>query len=536
MNKPLVGVVVGSRSDFSLMQRALEQLRVMGIPYKFEVASPFKTPDRLAKFAQEAGDQGMEVIICAAGGSGSIAGMLAAYTTLPIIGVPIDSTQFRGEDSLMGMTQVPPGTPVATVGINNVENAAILAAQILALKYPRFREVLAYARQSARQRIERTYLELRESHPDLCDPIQTTATKVMSPGGDTDTDPAGSEAETPEGPVTKKIPPGSILVHNTSQRSAFAGTAGQLVETPIPQEPGTVTEDGELDEDLRRLSSARREDSPSPPPPADEDLNPISPSPSSHDTQDQDAMETVSSASLAQLMAEASSFDHNDNKTPAPNEIETKVFELDPTTPSEDVLDHAMMVLLEGGIVAFPTDTVYGLAVDATNPEAVRLLYQAKDQNPQHKSLSVLIHTPDQLDSLVKEVPPSIEKVIETFWPGGLTILFAKNSEVLQTVSDSPSIAIRIPDSPIPLQLMELIQRPLAVINASMNDSPAAIEADQVLRRFKKKIHCVLDAGTCSNGQASTVLSILTDPYEVLREGSVPTPELRKILADKLQG
>mgnify|MGYP005859670249 CR=1 FL=1 len=132
MQRPLVGVIVGSRSDFNVMRRGLETLRVMGIPYVFEVASPHRNPDRVARFASTAGERGLEVLIAGAGGNGQLPGTLACYTTLPVIGVPVDATPMRGEDALLGIVQMPPGTPVATVGINQAENAAILAVQMRA--------------------------------------------------------------------------------------------------------------------------------------------------------------------------------------------------------------------------------------------------------------------------------------------------------------------------------------------------------------------------------------------------------------------
>ena len=132
-SKPLVGVILASRSDFNVMRRGLETLRVMGVPYVFDIASPHRMPDKVAKFASSAGENGIEVLIAAAGGNGQLPGIVACHTSLPVIGVPIDATPMRGEDALLGISQMPPGTPVATVGINSSENAAILATQILAL-------------------------------------------------------------------------------------------------------------------------------------------------------------------------------------------------------------------------------------------------------------------------------------------------------------------------------------------------------------------------------------------------------------------
>ena len=108
MQRPLVGVVVANRSDFNMMRRGLETLRIMGVPYLFEVISPHRSPEKLAEFARSAGERGIEVLITAEGGAALLAARLAANTTLPIIGVPIDASPLRGQDSLFSMVMVPP--------------------------------------------------------------------------------------------------------------------------------------------------------------------------------------------------------------------------------------------------------------------------------------------------------------------------------------------------------------------------------------------------------------------------------------------
>ncbi len=539
MPKALVGVIVGTRADFNIMRRGLESLRVMGVPYRFELSSPHKSPDQLAQLAQSFGEDGVEILICAAGGSAQVASFLANYTTLPIIAVPIDSSPLRGQDALYSMVQQPPGTPVATVGVNSGENAAILATEILALKYPRYRTVLSHARGNLAQRLESSQKELLSVYPELVDPVKTIGHRADPTPGDEDTDPGiETEGETPEPGEHKRerIRPGAILVRQeegAAERSA--SKAGQLVQTPIPQEPGTITDDPEWREDGEVASGDAAPDaSDFPPPPLDDDLSPLElESFPSFNELSPDTRNTPPDP----LALEEKEREQEREGTSRPNgkTIETKVFSLDRSAPDEDVLTHAMMVLLEGGIVAFPTDTVYGLAVDATSPEAVELLYHVKGHNPQHKSLSVLIHKQEMLDELVKEVPPPVEPVLGKYWPGGLTVLFPKHPSVLSSVSEAPSIAIRIPNDSVALGLMEMVGRPLAVINAALRDAAPAVSADEVLDRFLGKIDCVLDAGPCQNQTASTVLSVLTDPFEILRDGAIPPRDLQKLLGEKLK-
>ena len=137
-DKPLVALVMGSTSDMDVMQGCEEMLEEFGIPYEVRITSAHRTPDQTREFAEQAEDRGIEAIIAGAGWAAHLAGVIAAHTTLPVIGVPIDSSPLHGMDALLSTVQMPPGVPVATVAIGKggAKNAAILAAQILALKHP----------------------------------------------------------------------------------------------------------------------------------------------------------------------------------------------------------------------------------------------------------------------------------------------------------------------------------------------------------------------------------------------------------------
>jgi 5-(carboxyamino)imidazole ribonucleotide mutase len=138
MNKklvPKVGVIVGSKSDLPTIKKVEQQLRDFGINYELTIASAHRTPEKVKKFAQEA-EKKYDLIIAAAGMAAALPGVVAAHTILPVIGLPIHSPALSGHDALFSIVQMPPGVPVATVAIDGAKNAAILAAQILALKYP----------------------------------------------------------------------------------------------------------------------------------------------------------------------------------------------------------------------------------------------------------------------------------------------------------------------------------------------------------------------------------------------------------------
>ncbi|MEO7230233.1 MAG: 5-(carboxyamino)imidazole ribonucleotide mutase [Candidatus Limnocylindrales bacterium] len=139
---PIVGVVGGSRSDFPTLEKATSLLEMLDVPCELRVVSAHRSPDHLFRYAEGAAARGIRVLIAGAGGAAHLPGMLAAKTTLPVIGVPIPSQHLGGLDSLLSIVQMPRGIPVATVAIGNAENAAVLAVQILALSDPELAERL----------------------------------------------------------------------------------------------------------------------------------------------------------------------------------------------------------------------------------------------------------------------------------------------------------------------------------------------------------------------------------------------------------
>jgi 5-(carboxyamino)imidazole ribonucleotide mutase len=138
----LVGVVIGSKSDEEAIKPALDMLRELDVMYEFSVISAHRTPQKARDYAAEAASRGIEVIIAGAGKAAHLPGVLASWTTLPIIGVPLVSGDLAGLDALLSIVQMPSGVPVATMSIGGAKNAAIFAAQILALKYETIKKAL----------------------------------------------------------------------------------------------------------------------------------------------------------------------------------------------------------------------------------------------------------------------------------------------------------------------------------------------------------------------------------------------------------
>ena len=156
--KPRVGVIMGSDSDLPVMKEAAEILDQFGVEYELTVVSAHRTPDRLYNYAETAEEKGLDVIIAGAGGAAHLPGMVAAVTTVPVIGVPVKTSKLSGLDSLYSIVQMPPGVPVATVAINGAKNAALLAVQILA----RSDEELNHKQKKYRKEMKADVLETAE--------------------------------------------------------------------------------------------------------------------------------------------------------------------------------------------------------------------------------------------------------------------------------------------------------------------------------------------------------------------------------------
>ncbi|WP_234508285.1 MULTISPECIES: 5-(carboxyamino)imidazole ribonucleotide mutase [Thermus] len=141
---PLVGLIMGSRSDWETLRHAAETLDALGVPYEVRVVSAHRTPDLMAAYAKSAEERGIQVIIAGAGGAAHLPGMTAAHTPLPVLGVPVESQALKGLDSLLSIVQMPAGVPVGTLAIGKAGavNAALLAASIIGLKHPEVMERL----------------------------------------------------------------------------------------------------------------------------------------------------------------------------------------------------------------------------------------------------------------------------------------------------------------------------------------------------------------------------------------------------------
>ena len=164
---PIVSIIMGSTSDLPVMEKAAQLLNDMQMPFEMNALSAHRTPQEVEEFARNAQGRGIKVIIAAAGMAAALPGVIAANTTLPVIGVPVKGSVLDGVDALYSIIQMPPGIPVATVAINGAMNAAILAIQMLALGNPELAQKLAAYKESLKQKIVKANQELKEVHYDF---------------------------------------------------------------------------------------------------------------------------------------------------------------------------------------------------------------------------------------------------------------------------------------------------------------------------------------------------------------------------------
>lgn len=155
-------VIIGSDSDFEVMKKCMDTLYGFGVSFELSVISAHRTPGRLTDYIKSLNKKEIEVIIAAAGKAAHLAGVIAAQTCIPVIGVPVKSSTLDGMDSLLSMVQMPPGIPVAVVAINGSENAALLAVQILSLRYPKLKERLLQHREIMKAQVEEKNKKIKE--------------------------------------------------------------------------------------------------------------------------------------------------------------------------------------------------------------------------------------------------------------------------------------------------------------------------------------------------------------------------------------
>ncbi|HHW03912.1 MAG TPA: threonylcarbamoyl-AMP synthase [Thermoanaerobacterales bacterium] len=210
--------------------------------------------------------------------------------------------------------------------------------------------------------------------------------------------------------------------------------------------------------------------------------------------------------------------------------LKTRMVAIDKDNPKPQLIDVAAKIIRAGGLVAFPTETVYGLGGNAMDEEAAAKIYAAKGR-PQDNPLIVHIHHIKELEDIAEEVPPGADRLMKIFWPGPLTILFRKKPEVPSgTTAGLDTVAVRMPDHRIALELIKSAGVPIAAPSANISGRPSPTCARDVLEDLDGRIDMILDGGTCPVGVESTVLDLSGPVPLILRPGGLPKEELEKVL------
>jgi L-threonylcarbamoyladenylate synthase len=195
-------------------------------------------------------------------------------------------------------------------------------------------------------------------------------------------------------------------------------------------------------------------------------------------------------------------------------------------------MSHAGALLRRGEVVAFPTDTVYGVGAHALQTEAVARLYAVKGR-PFSKAIPVLIARVEDVQRVARAIPPAAWPLAERFWPGGLTIVLPRSEQLPDLLTaGGDTVAIRYPDHPVPLALMRALGAPLAATSANLSGQPAPTTAQEVGQQLSGRLPLILDGGQCAVGVPSTLIDLSVSPPRLLRAGAIPLEALRRILPE----
>jgi L-threonylcarbamoyladenylate synthase len=208
------------------------------------------------------------------------------------------------------------------------------------------------------------------------------------------------------------------------------------------------------------------------------------------------------------------------------------VYRIDPLAPDREAIHAAAEAIRKGGLVIFPTETVYGLAADASNEPAVAKLIEAKGRRDGHP-LPVQIAGADRLSSVASSVPDAARLLAERFWPGPLTLVVPRNEHITDLVSGGgDSVGVRVPDHSVALALLRELERPIVATSANLTGNAPAISAEAAMSVLGDLVSVVLDSGPCKIGTASTVVDTTGEMPRILRLGSITRSEIVAVVGE----
>lgn len=203
---------------------------------------------------------------------------------------------------------------------------------------------------------------------------------------------------------------------------------------------------------------------------------------------------------------------------------------ISPTEPDPDIIHTIVQVIRRGGVIAFPTSTLYGLGADAGNPKAVESVFDIKGRQP-HRPLLVLIRNKTNLPGLVREVPSKAVVLMEAFWPGGITVVFNAGEHISSRLTgNTGKIGIRIPKHPVAVAILSQLEGPLTGTSANLSGRGGCSEISCLDEQVSVQLDGVVDAGPLKGGRGSTVIDVTIDPPRVLREGTISEQQILSVL------
>ncbi|MCK4388167.1 MAG: threonylcarbamoyl-AMP synthase [Dehalococcoidia bacterium] len=188
----------------------------------------------------------------------------------------------------------------------------------------------------------------------------------------------------------------------------------------------------------------------------------------------------------------------------------------------------AVQILKKGGVIVFPTDTVYGLGADAFNSKAVERIYEIK-KRPRHLPLPLLLSDVSQVTMIAESVPDSGWFLASRFWPGGLTLVLPKAASLPTYLTKGPTVAVRVPNHPICLAIIKRLGRPIIGTSANISGRPSSLTADKVKQQLGGKVDLIIDGGKCPGGGESTIVDVIGEMPVVLRQGIITQYEIDKV-------
>lgn len=212
----------------------------------------------------------------------------------------------------------------------------------------------------------------------------------------------------------------------------------------------------------------------------------------------------------------------------------SEIIRIDPKAPNPQDVDKVVAFLNDGQVIAYPTETIYGLGADVANRRAVKRIYDLKARD-YGLPISILVSDIKMLRAVVTEIPDNVLPIMRKFWPGALTILFPASSFIQKgLVTNTGKVGVRISSHPVAAAIVERFGRPITTTSANLTDFPPSLSVKHIQKYFGDRVPCIVDGGECEPSRGSTVVDIADESMRVIRDGAVPADEVIKCFQGSL--